>query len=92
MAREFWQSMFLALMDKRQPTSFWVVVLLFLRNAWVPVVGDHEQVFKIARASPLQGFEHPDRETGLYTLYGTDAGSKWCVNGSVLPRREAGTS
>lgn len=55
---EFWRSKFLALTDKREATSFWLVVLLFPWNARVPVVGDHEQVFKVARASPLQDFEH----------------------------------
>lgn len=47
MTHEFWRSRFLALMYKRQPTSFWLVILLFLWNAQVPAVGDHEQVFNI---------------------------------------------
>lgn len=42
MTREFWRSTFLALMDKRQPTCFWLVVLLFPWITQVPVVRDHE--------------------------------------------------
>lgn len=38
MTHWFWTSRFIAWTDKRQPTSFWLIVVLFLWNAWVPVM------------------------------------------------------
>lgn len=86
MTHWFWTSRFIAWTDKRQPTSFWLIVVLFLWNAWVPLMGDHEQLFKISYLSSASWCcSRPD-------FVGNRCGVQWCVNGSLLSRSETGTS